>query len=59
MPGLSRSTPRDRLRAVPLWKAPDDTDVRNIEDVKMMAKFVLPPVALIACIIALVLIWLR
>lgn len=41
---------------MPLWKAPDDTDLRNLEDLKMIAWFVLPPLGLIAIIIALLLI---
>lgn len=55
-PGCGTEQGRRTLTAMPLWKAPDDTDLRNLEDLKMIAWFVLPPLGLIAIIIALLLI---
>ena len=44
--------------AMPTWKAPDDTDLRNIENLKMLGKIIIGPVLIIACLIGLAVLWL-
>jgi len=41
-----------------LWKAPDDTDLRNWEDLKMIGKVIVGPLLLIGALIAIAATWL-